>query len=647
MMYSYSWDIARDGKLSKYDESLVGVKNIPVDSQMSISLEYFLGYGYRLKEFFSSLIWNNDESFVVNDTNYSINRDFVDWVRIQLRLWISLSAGLIFLWLLILDSSFLFSALGGLLFAVAPAAIARATGQDIIRENFAIVFILCTFLSYSWYLLKKPCNFKLILLASATALALVSWDMTQLCFSLLGVYEIIIALFSKEVSSLKLKAWAVIFVTCILCGLLNPYLFSHNFIFSPLVAVIIPSLLFVLGFKNKSKLVKIALSLATVAVLLSLWFFVIKNLGFSGNYSHFYSLLLAKIRFGNVQPVDPSLLDFDSRILWTPALHSATRIIYWNLFHFAMPVFAILAIIVFSFRKTRSRLNNAMLMPVVFALFFFVLFILMVRFHALAIPFIVLSIVIFAETICRAYDGIFLRLALLILLLGVMSSDFYYFMHMERKYNDDYKTQLVLIREINHSRVKDKTILADFTLSPMLKAYCGAKIVLQPKFEMKGTRDAVERYLDIIYHGTEREFMEFCTKYAVEYFIFDKGMMDGGREEKFLHPWSTRYIANAEVIKETAPVYLFANKPETLKYFYQLDGQENLEQNRFVIFKVIYPENIRAADYLYFKAKNSNNSEALSLINEAFKLNPASPEIRYFYYTLNRNNWPELELKPE
>lgn len=642
MMYSYSWDIARDGKLPKYDDSLVGQENVATDSQMSISLEYFLGYGYRIKEFFSLFTKNTQGSFIANNSSYNINSSFVDWIRIQLRLWISLSAGLIFIWLLLLNSSYLFSVLGGLLFAVAPAAIARATGQDIIRENFAIPLILLTFVAYYWYVLKTSSKTKLILLAFATALALVSWDMTQLCFSLWGICEFVLALFSKEDSRKKFRAWAVIFVVCIICGLFNPYLFSHNLIYSPLVVIVIPSLLIALGFKNKRLLARIILSFAALAVLVALWFMVIKNLGFSGNYSHFYSLLLSKIKFSNIHPIDPSLLDFDSRILWTPALHSATKSIYWNLFHFVMPVFAVLGFFALVLRKARKNLNSSKLTPIVLGLFFFMLFVFMVRFHALAIPFICVGIVVLADAICGGYERKFIRWILIFLLLVLIGYEVAFFMRMERSYNDDAKSQLVLIKELNGASVKNKVILSNFTLSPMLKAYCGAKIVLQPKFEMKGARDAVENYLFLMYHGTEYEFMEFCRKYKVEYFIFDRGMMDGGLNERFLHPWSSRYVANAQVIGKTAPVYLFDNKPETLTYFYFVDGQENSNQNRFMVFKVIYPEDIKRAYSLYFKAENSSGTNALKPIKEAFELNPASPEIRFLSYTLNGNVWPEL-----
>lgn len=645
MMYSYSYDIAKDGKIPKDDMALVGAENVSAASQMSISLEYFLGYAYRIKEHILSFFRGDNPDFSPDNLKYNINTHFVDWIRFQLRLWISLSAGLIFIWLLLLDTGFLFSILGGLLFAVAPAAIARATGQDIIRENFAIPLILLTFVSYYCFLLRKPNILKLLLLAVTAALALVSWDMTILCFSLWGIYELIIVPFNRDNVKSKLEAWIAIFIVCIASGLFNPYLFTHNFLCSPLVAIIIPSLIFGLCITTKRTLVRLPLILCVIVILTSLWFLVIKNLGFSDNYSHFYSLLLAKIKFANVQPLNPSLLDFNSRILWTPALHSATVFIYWHLFHFVMLVFIIFFTFAFVFKRTRAKLTSSALLPVVFSKFFFVLFIFMVRFHSLAIPFICVSIALLGDIINKAYKRRSVKYLIYFILIGLIALEVYYFINMRRRYDDDFKAQLALVSDLNPDSIKGKVVLSDFTISPMLKAYCGARIVLQPKFEMKGARDAVEEYLNIMFHGSEKQFMEFCRKHKVEYFIFDTAIMNGGKKEFVLHPWSSRYIANANVVSETAPVYLFYHKPETLTYFYQIDGQENSKQNRFVVFKVIYPKDIAEAYVLYLKAEKSGYKEKLKLINQAFLLNPASPDIRYLYYTLNGNVWPEYNLK--
>ncbi|HBM15583.1 MAG TPA: hypothetical protein DD381_04450 [Lentisphaeria bacterium] len=644
MMYSYSYDIAKNGSIPKYDSSLVATADIPAAAQMSISLEYFLGYGYRIKEFTENLLFNKELSFEPNNLTYNINTDFVKWLRLQLRLWISLSSGIIFIWLLLLDTSLLFSFLGGLIFAVTPAAIARATGQDIIRENFAIPLILISFLCYYLYL-KYPGWIKLLLLSFFAFLAIVSWDMTILCFSLWGIYEFFLTLFSSSHEKNKLLPWLAFFAVSMLSGLINPYLTQHNFLCSPFVSVIAPVLIVALIIKDKAPKIKISVNFISIIFFTASWFLIIKDLGFGENYSHFYSLILAKLKFLNLHPIDPSLLDFDSRILWTPALHSATLTIYWSLFHFIVPSLLLLLLISILFKNCRKSLNSRIVLPIVFSIFFLILFLFMARFHALAIPFICLSIALLANNLSICFGKnqtvkYILSIAIIILIIA----ETYFFLNMERVYNDNSKAQISLIKELNPNSVKDKVILSDFTLSPMLKAYCGAKIILQPKFELKETRDAVKDYLYIMFHGNEEELINFCKKYKTDYFIYDTAMMNGSRIEYILHPWSSRYIANARFIDEKAPVYLFYYTPEKLTYFYKMDESNQKEQDRFVVFKTIYPEDIIKARQLFKEAEKSNTAEKKKLIKEAFDLNPASPEIRYYYYKINNDKWPQYTL---
>ena len=44
---------------------------------------------------------------------------------------------------------------------------------------------------------------------------------------------------------------------------------------------------------------------------------------------------------------------------------------------------------------------------------------------------------------------------------------------------------------------------------------------------MKQAHDRVKEYINILCHETELEFMGFCRKYEVKYFVFDKGMIGG------------------------------------------------------------------------------------------------------------------------
>jgi len=642
MMYSYSWNIAK-GTFHVHDEALVGFGEVSVSEQMSMALEYFLGYGYRIKNF----LFGGKNSLTINNPDYGINDDFVNWIRIQLRFWISLTAGLIFIWLLLLDCSCIYASLGGLLFAVAPAAIARATGQDILKENFAIPLIVTCFVVYLWYL-KCPKNYKLLLLVCVIILSLVSWDMIQLCLALWVVYKIIVTVCLNRKEEYQLPAWITIYTSSVIAGIFNPYLVAHNFLQSPVVFVLLPTLIFTILFRNKPGMVRILVMLIGLILFVVIWLFVVKNFGYGNNYSHFWNLLLAKVKFGNIKPLNPLLLDFDSRILWTPALHSATIKIFYALFGFTFIYFVIVVFLGFSvsiFRKNITVQFQRIGLPLFLASIFFILFIFMVRFHVFAIPFICITLGVFLNKISEKFTRQTFQMLLVILFTGLVINEAHRALRFEREYYSGENEQLSLIKEINRTGVKGETFLADFTLSPILKAYCNAKIILIPKFELKQARDRVEKYINILYHKTELELMEFCKTYGVKYFVFDKGMIGGRDTEEFLHPWSIRYIAAASVLEKTSPVYNFFYSPEEMDYFYELDGQN---ASRFVIFKVIIPSDISQSEKLYEQAllnyKEGDMAKARKFTDQALLLTPKNPKIRFLYYTINDGKWPKITL---
>lgn len=642
MMYSYAWDVAR-GTFQEHEGTLVGLNKFSVSEQMSMSLEYFLGYCYKVKY----LLFDGKNNLTTLNSEYGINEDFISWIRFQLRCWISLTAGLIFIWLLLFDCSIPYASLGGLLFAVAPAAIARATGQDILKENFAIPLILTCLIIYLWYL-KWPKNYKLLLLACVVSLSLVSWDMVQLFLTLWVVYEIVVILYLNNKEENYLPVWITIYASAVIAGIFNPYLRAHNFLQSPLISIFLPVLLFVIIFNNKTRLTRILITIIVLILLSLIWGFIVKNFGYGNNYSHFWNLILAKIKFGNVKPLNPLLLDFDSRILWTPALHSATIKIFHALFGLVFVCFFIVVFLGFCIRTFRENIISQLQrigLPLFLSCVFFILFIFMVRFHVLAIPFICVATAVF---LCRISDRVSrqkLRMLLIILFAGLIINEAYRNFYFEREYYSGENEQLSLIKELNKAGVKGEIFLADFTLSPMLKAYCGAEIVLIPKFELRQERDRVEKYINILYHGTELEFMNFCREYGVKYFVFDKGMIGGRDIEQFLHPWSIRYMAAANSLEKQSPVYNFFYSPEKMDYFYELDGQ-NI--SRFVIFKVIIPEDSFQSEVLYEQAflayKKEERAKANKITNRALLLNPKNPKIRFLYYIINDGKWPEITL---
>ncbi len=651
MMYSYARDIAENGCLPDKDKSLIGMSDISINRQMSISLEYFLGFGYKIKNYFFP-------SQNKLRSSYGDNLDFANWARLQIRIWISLTAGFIFLWLIIIRSSWVFSVFGAFIFAVSPAAIARATGQDLIRENFAIPIIIASFLCYFWYL-NKPQKYKLLIFGITVFGALASWDMSQLCFSAWGIFEICRLIITNNCKETDINdnknfrlLWIVFTIASLVAAFYIPYLKEHFFIVSPLVVIILP-LLLILSFFKFTQIRKIIIASIVLIVLFCLWFFVLSKLGYSGNYSHFANLIKAKIYFANIKPFNPELLDFDSRILWTPGLHSATKHIFWTLFHFTFPLFIILLIYSFFFPKPRKNFLkdfNILSLPVYMTFFYFILFIFMVRFHALVIPFLAVSIALLFNNLSKLYRK--KGKAVLIIVFGLLIiAETEWFLKLSRKYNGSEQADVKLIEWFNSNpNIFNKKILADFTLSPMLKAYTKSQILLQPKFELGKTRNLVKTYINLLYHGNEKDFMNFCEKYNIDYFVFNKGMAMGGQSVKFMHPWSNRYMAAAFDLEKKSPVFRCYFKPDKLRYFYRLDkASDNRAVNRqYTIFKVITTEDIKKAKGFYYQAEleyeNKNYLKARELISKAVKLDPSDAYIRFLYYRLNKNKWPIITL---
>jgi len=393
MMYSYAEMIA-DGKgIPEYDEQLTTLSKIPVDQQFSNALEYFLGYSYRIKVYLFG-----KGKFKQADLNFEENPDFTHWVRVNIAIWAALVSSLIFLILYSFRLPKFYAFMGGMLHAVSPASIARYTGQDIVRGNFALPFLTASIFFYYLYY-RKPTKFRLAMLISTVFAAMSSWDMSQIFFALWGIAEIIrLILAEKNNKEKNLKSvilWSGICAGILLSAVIIPYNREHILIFSPLTIVIFP-IIFLLNFKqNKRVKFRFILAMCSMFVLVMLWKIGGSLSGFSGNYSHFASLLYAKIRFLNIKPHDPRLLSFDARSVWVPAMHSADKFIYSNIFPISMNIFTVMVLIslyIKTIRKVFLRYLPVLYFPLYMGLLYSFLFFFIVRYHVFAIIFISMNL---------------------------------------------------------------------------------------------------------------------------------------------------------------------------------------------------------------------------------------------------------------
>lgn len=641
MMYSYAKDVADQGHIPQYDKRLLGMDKVTVDRQMSSLMEYFLGYGYRLK----NLVWKAPET-ARRATDYEDNPDFTHWARCQIRLWISLGAGLLFLWLLALRCPWFLAFSGAMLFAVSPAAVARGTGQDLIRENFAIPLILATLYFFHSHLVS-PRRWKLAALAACAFLALSAWDMCQLLFAVWGLFEIVRSLCGGVVNPKRRAAWLVLVATAVAAALSVPYLQTHRFLFSPAVCVIFPLLLLSFRERGPDRRRQLRVLGCWALGLLALWYFGWSELGYKGNYGHFGSLLKAKVMFLNVKPLDPAKLDFDARLLWTPALHSATWNIHKHLFHLTTYVLAALLGAALCFPTPRRALRRGLgrsALPLAFFGFYFFLFVFMVRFHALAIPFLCVSLALLADDWGRTPFKL-ARPILTCLLPLLVLSEFEWFTRLSRDYDPGpgkyrlitqgnlgyFEAQKELVKWFRENPSED-AVLANFTLSPLLKAYCGRAILLQPKFELGKTRDMVEQYIETMYHGNLMQLNKFCVDNGVKYLVFDRGMAGP------MHPFSNRYHACAKLLEPLSPVTQLFSEPDNSRLFYRLDDAPKSKEfaQKFTVFKVISPaDHARSRKYLDDGERSLSHgdiSAARRLAKAAVYADPAAEDVRLFHY---------------
>ena len=649
MMYSYALDVAEGRGIPKYDKSLVGMDDVNVWRQFSIGVEPFLGYGYRLKKLLTPA------SRVTAASDYEDDPEFTAFAKVQLRLWISLISGFVFLWLVVLRIPLPAALVGGLLHAVSCAAVARYTAQDIVRGNFAMPFIVAAFAAAAWYL-RAPSKVKLLLLGFAVFASLATWDLTRMCFGLWGLAEIVRTVSGGIVNVKRRRLWRAICFASVAAALLVPYHREHSLITSPFTMVLLPLVLTLHHLGSGRRLVeRLAILAGAAAVFAGLWSLAPLLGAPTGNYSHFTELMKAKIRFLNIKPANPLLLNFEARSVWVPGMHSVTRVIVNKLFPMSLHLAflgGVLALCVEVARKELRRLLPIANLPFLLALIYSISFVFIVRHHVLVILFVSVSIpilllvwwrcagrldrpaamfvvgattlyfavwnvysagactpsiiftsllfpllgVVFA-LVCAGIAGFICKLktgkrppaalhgkvaiAALVLLLFMFEIDG---LTQTRLYESNFFPETAALVRWLRAEPPDAPVLADFQLSPILKAYCHAGIILQPKFELRKTRKMYEEFINAMFKGNERALAEFCAKYHAGYFVFDKGVLAARG------PFSPIYMAGLTKVKEDSPACMMAypQNRKRLEFFREIMPPRELRilSNRYILFKV-------------------------------------------------------------
>ena len=665
MMFAYASDVASGKGVPERDERLAYLPEVPPYAQMNMTLEWVLGWGYRFLCKFREPPPSTPIALSLQD-----NPDFAWYVSVNVRLWTSLISGLIFLWLVVLRIPPRYALVGGLLHAFSAAAVARATGQDIVRGDFCIPLIMCAMiLACSLY--RKFGWVRLVLLFLVTGVAFAAWDLCQMMFGIWILFEVMRYLFGGRFTKRRKAAWIAISAAILLNALLVPFNVTYGLIMSTLVCVMIPLLMVVMFVPPMKILKRLAVLVGASVILLGVYYSFIDNPEYRANYSHFSSVMKAKLKYNNVKPGNPAKLDYDARIMWTPSMHSCTWDIavgyfpslgsvpelrmkqglisirnIWNYYPLTLGLFMVLLLLgglITPVRRMILRDRPRNLLPYLYTIGFIVGFIYVVRYHEFLIIFLALALPILLWEWFRALGKKrkWTKIILIVLVCFLLLFEFIITTAARsRGYQtvDSYLPQTVqLIHWLRQDdAMKGKTVVASFTLSPVLMAYTGANIVMQPQFGMEPIRRPVEEFIKIMYHGTLEDLEKYCEKYQADYLIFDRGFMGS------MHPYSSRYIANSPEIKPDSPVNFMYRLPDRLRRFVPImpPRQYRYLSMKYIVFKYIKDSDVvyaqKCIDKAYEYQELCDLEKSDEIVERGLERDPLCMELQKLYRWSNR-----------
>lgn len=685
MMFAYAKDVAEGKGVPAYDPRLAYLPDVPPYAQMNMTLEWVLGWGFRIWSVFFP-----PEKPSPGELRYQDNPAFAAFAAWNVRLWTCFIPGLIFLWLVLLRTPLWLAFSGGMLHAVAVSAIARATGQDIVRGDFCIPLILLSMvLAHSFYL--KPRRWKLAVLFLAVFGCFAAWDLSQLLFAGWAGYEILRLLCGGMPGRKRRTVWIVMVLAIAMNALFVPFNVTYGLIMSPFFCILLPLLLVMLSMdvfrEGMSRSFRKRILLFAVA-LGCLWGFhalFVDNPGYRANYSHFSETMKAKWKFGNVKPADPSKLSYDARMMWTPSMHSATWSIAvsffpslgslpflsiknvpslirqaWNYAPVSLTALLLMLLAGGLFTPVRTALLRDLprsALPGLFLIGFLIGFVFIVRYHEFVIIFLALSLPLTAQAVLhglrtgypvrgRRIAGLFRAATVFLILFPLLVELYAALGGRQREYSGDiyFRKTAQLIEWFRREDMRETTVLANFTVGPMLMAYCGTRLVLQPQFGMEPIRRPVEEYLNILYHRDERTLSEFCSRYGAKYLLYDHGSLGT------LHPYSSAYIANAVHVSRRSPAYRMHYEPNHLADFYPVPPPGDLADlgTKYTVFRVVsFDDRLEAFKYLA-RAKRAWAAKEKRTAGEELKrslnLDPCSEEARDLFFRLY-GRMPHVSLK--
>jgi len=514
MRYRYARMFAAGEEVPEIDQTIQYPEGLRVRSLEFLLVDRWVGDSYRFVRWFHAGL------------------DFDTYLRWIICIFGVLTAVPVFLLARLLWREPIAALFGTGVYLVSIPSFSRSVGSYL-REEFTLPFLGMTL-----YLLLKSIQRDSLsgLLAAGGCLliGLSMWHTTPFFFLILIAFLISYSLIRSD--DRLARATFILGLFALVAALLNEPLRARHWVLSvPMLGLYSFCLIWTL-----SRLTKMggAIRLTAFALFLVCLTVLTRALAGPEGYSHVFSLVAAKVRCFGVAPEDPSLLDFDTRALWTGPFESPTLI--GLCVGFTFPI--LLALypayrLVKSSSGGRSAAEPGIGDPVVrarsmilfLAVAFIALFLLFRRLEVFLILFLaVLAAGCWVGT-PRWGKGVLL---LVILFMGSEAWRFDRGTISARWWEGllpktDGKALVNqdpsiadLFDLIERLTEPDAAIVARYPLSPMILAYTGRSVVIHAIFESSENRRKIEEVTRAFFRP-EGELLELCRRMGARYVIYE------------------------------------------------------------------------------------------------------------------------------
>ncbi|MDX9702649.1 MAG: hypothetical protein RBU23_06360 [Candidatus Auribacterota bacterium] len=465
----------------------------------------------------------------------------------------------------------IFAVIMALWYGVCIPSVIRSTGQEVMGENFALPVIFWHVAMFLYALKNGKTRFFIIsgiLLATGWML----WDMTHLY-----IYVLVLYMTFKRFS---LKTLLALTLPLVCVSIINPYLrYHHAYSSIPMILLYLNCLSEIIWKPNNNITRHTRLIRGLILIVITV--IIARLSGYGTDYSHFGDLLIAKLRFFNIKPLNPGKLSFDARVLWTPALHSAT--IDHAMLFFCCIFFVSLVSILIVFKTLEKKSVSAIDQYILYCFaLFFILYLFFVRIHVYSVFFGILMTVMWGKLEKKQLQIIGFTI-LCIVCLTEYHRTLAHQRYMGR--NEDYKSLGSLIQWIQDNTKPSIPVLASFTVAGPIVNYANRAVIVQPKFEKERTRRIYRDYVYAMFAQTETPLYNLATEHNAEYVIYDKGTS----WSKSIY--SPAYFVALDTTQEKKTLARkFEGNCNTLHKFYPV-----FENAKYKVFKVVTQEEIEQA----------------------------------------------------